>query len=170
MSILRTIAYFVGLGISISMFGLFLYSFLPTLIANNPWTVIGNMLISDEELLKKLKAHPSYAAFYERFPDAKEELRNPRTSGTLQVGVSNFDKGNTLTLRLDFQKYDGQVNANVSCKTMDDERNRNLRAHGLFVLDFIENTNCLELEPTINPTKDGNLAPRPTEPVLGIYD
>ena len=167
---LRKITYSVGLGISISMFGLFLYSFLPQLIENNPWVEIGNSFMSDEELLKKLKAHPSYAAFYERFPDAKEELRNHRHGGSLQVGVSNFDKDNMLSLNLVFQRYDGQVNANVYCETMGDERNRNLNAHGLFVLDFIENTNCLELEPTVNPTEYGNLAPRPTEPVVVFYD
>ena len=128
--------------------------------------------MSDEELLKKLKAHPSYAAFYERFPDAKEELRNQRHGGSLQVGVSNFEKNNMLSLNLDFSKHDGQVNASVYCETMNNDYNRNLHAEGLFVLDFIENTNCLELESTVNPTEYGNLAPRPTEPVVPVvvYD
>ena len=159
---LRKITYFVGLGISISMFGLFWYTFLPEIIQNNPWAEIGNSFMSDEELLKKLKAHPSYAAFYERFPDAKEELRNHRHGGSLQVGVSNFEKNNMLSLNLRFQTY-GNVNANIHCRTMNNDYDRNLSAEGLFVLDFIENTNCLELEPTINPTEHSNLGPRPTQ-------
>ena len=160
---LRKITYSVGLGISISMFGLFWYVFLPEIIQYNPWAEIGNPFMSDEELLKKLKAHPSYAAFYERFPDAKEELRNQRHGGNLEVGVSNFEKNNILGLNLRFQTHDGTVYASISCRTMNNDYDRNLSAEGLFVLDFIENTNCLELEPTINPTEHSNLGPRPTQ-------
>ena len=145
------------------MFGLFWYTFLPGIIQNNPWAELGGSL-SDEELLKKLKTHPSYTAFYERFPDAKEELQNFRHRGNLEVGVSNFEKNNMLSLKLRFQPYDGQVSASIRCITMNNDYDRNLNAEGIFVLDFIENTNCLELEPTINPTGYSDLDRRPAGP------
>lgn len=151
---LRTIAYVVGITIAISAFALFLYSFLPHLIENDQWERLGGADISEEELLKKIQAHDAYIAFYDRFPDAKEDFRYYKHrggSGEMQVGVVNFEKNNSLTLSLNYNDRDEAIYANVRCDT-NEEGYRDLRADNLFVIDFINQTNCLERESTITNT------------------
>ena len=142
---LQKIAYVVGISIAVSVFVLFLYSFLPHLIQNDQWERVDGLKLTDEELLKEFKIHPAYVAFYERFPDAKEELRNERHGGQLEVGVANFEDNNYLTLHLYFNNHDDDINANVNCDSSNDTQNRH--ANGLFVIEFIKQTNCLDLEP-----------------------
>jgi len=137
----------VGISIAISVFVLFLYSFLPHLIQNDQWENIDGMEMSDEELLEEFHATPAYLAFIERFPDAKEELNNHRHGGELQVGIANYEKNNTLRLNLYFNDYDDRINVNVDCQTSNNRDN--MHADGLFAIDFIKQTNCLDLEPIL---------------------
>lgn len=162
---LRTIAYVVGITIAISAFGLFLYSFLPHLIENDQWERIGGENISEEELLKKFQNHNAYIAFYDRFPDAQEDYRHYKYGGgEMQVGVINFEKNNSLTLNLNYNDRDESIYANIRCDTNED-RNRDLRADNLFVMEFIEKTNCLEIESTITNTSL-NLEEEPELPII----
>ena len=142
---LSKIAYCVGITIAVSVFVLFLYSFLPHLIQNEQWENIDGMGMSDEELLEEFHATPAYVAFLERYPDAEEELNNQRSGGELQVGVANYEKNNYLKLNLYFNKYDDRINVNVDCQTSNNRNN--LHANGLFAIEFIKQTNCLDLEP-----------------------
>ena len=144
---LQKIAYGVGISIAVSVFVLFLYSFLPHLIQNEQWENIEGMGLSDDELLEEFHATPAYVAFLERYPDAKEELNNHRHGGELQVGIANFEKNNTLRLNLYFNNYDDRINVNVDCQTSNNREN--MHADGLFAIDFIQQTNCLDLEPTL---------------------
>lgn len=144
---LRTISYVVGIVITVSAFSLFLYSFLPHLIDNDQWENLDKKDMSDAELMTEFQSTPAYQAFYERFPDAKEELNNHRHGGELEVGVANFENNIYLKLHLYFNDYDSRVNVNVIC---DSSNNQEKHADGLFALDFIEQTNCLDLEPTID--------------------
>lgn len=142
---LTKIAYGVGITIAVSVFVLFLYSFLPHLIQNEQWENIDGMGMSDEELLGELQSTPAYIAFLERFPDAKEELNNSRHGGELQVGIANYEKDNYLRLNLYFNSYDDRINVNVSCQSSNNRNN--MHADGLFAIEFIKQTNCLDLEP-----------------------
>ncbi len=144
---LQKIAYGVGISIAVSVFVLFLYSFLPHLIQNEQWENIDGMEMSDEELLEEFHATPAYLAFIERFPDAKEELNNHRHGGELQVGIANYEKNNSLRLNLYFNNYDDRINVNVDCQTSNNQDN--MRADGLFAIEFIKQTNCLDREPTL---------------------
>ncbi len=148
MSKLRTITYVVGIVIAVSAFSLFLYSFLPHLINNDQWENLDKEDLSDAELMAEFQATPAYQAFYERYPDAKEELNNRRHGGELQVGIANFEKNNYLTLHLYFNDYDNRVNVNVMCDSSNNQQERH--AEGLFAIDFIKQTNCLELEPIVD--------------------
>lgn len=147
MSKLRTITYVVGIVIAVSAFSLFLYSFLPHLISNDQWENMDRKEMSDVELMKEFQATPAYQAFYERYPDAKEELNNHKHGGELQVGVANFEKNNYLKLHLYFNDYDSRVNVNVMCQSSNNQQE--MHADGLFALDFIEQTNCLNLVPIV---------------------
>jgi hypothetical protein len=145
---LQKIAYGVGISIAVSVFVLFLYSFLPHLINNDQWENVDGLKMSNEELLKEFQATPAYVAFYERYPDAREELNNQRHGGDMQVGIANLEKGNFLKLHLYFNKYDDRVNVNVSCETSNNSQN--MHADGLFAVDFIKQTNCLNLESSLS--------------------
>lgn len=152
---LRTISYVVGIVIAVSAFSLFLYSFLPHLISNDQWENLDRKDMSDAELMKEFQATPAYQAFYERFPDAKEELNNHNHGGELQVGVANFENNNYLKLHLYFNEYDSRVNVNVNCDSSNSRQG--MHADGLFALDFIEQTNCLDLKPSIDPEQTNTL-------------
>lgn len=143
---LQKIAICVGIGISLSIFVLFLYSFLPNIINNNDWDNFDSTNLTKEELLEKYQKHPAYVAFYERFPDAKEEFNfNPkRHDGNIQVGVANFEKANTLKLDMRYNKYDDSIFVSINCFT-NNGKNQSTNTNGLFVVDYIEQTNCLEL-------------------------
>ncbi len=143
---LQRIAYGVGISISVSVFVLFLYTILPELIINNGWTNMDGNQLTDEELLKEFHATPAYIAFLERYPDAQEDLNSHRSGGDLQVAVGNNEKENYLKLVLYFNSYDDRINVNVDCQTLHNDAN--LHANGIFSIDFIKQTNCLDLEPT----------------------
>jgi len=126
------------------VFALFLYSFLPHLIQNDQWERIDGLKMSDEDLLAEFQATPAYVAFYEKYPDAKEELNNRRSGGELQVGIANIEKGNFMKLNLYYNEYDDRINVNVSCETPNNREN--MHSDGLFAVDFIKQTECLSLE------------------------
>lgn len=143
---LSKIAYGVGITIAVSVFVLFLYSFLPSIIQNEQWKNIDGMNMDDEKLLEEFQATPAYIAFYERFPNATEELNNYRSGGELQIGIANYEKNNYLKLNLYYNNYDDRINVNVDCQTSDNRNN--MYADGLFAIEFIKQTNCLNLEST----------------------
>lgn len=155
---MQKVAYIVGITIAISVFTLFLYSFLPHIIQNDQWERIDGLTMSDEDLLKEFYATPAYVAFYERFPDAKEELNNHRHGGELQVGIANLEKGNFLKLHLYYNDRDERMNVNVSCETPNNREN--MHSDGLFAIDFIKQTDCLNLE------TDSDLVEKHTTTVL----
>ncbi len=144
---LSKIAYSVGITIAVSVFVLFLYSFLPHLIQNDQWENIDGMGMSDEELLEEFHATPAYVAFLERYPEASEELNNHRSGGELQVGIANYENNNFLKLNLYYNTYDDRINVNVDCQTSNNRDN--MHANGLFAIEFIKQTKCLDLEPTL---------------------
>ena len=149
---LRKIAYCVGISIAVSVFVLFLYSAVPQMIQHNGWDKFDLIPINDEEMLEKFKGHPAYAAFYERFPDAKEELsyNKNQNQGDLQVGIRNFETGVELVLQLNYNGYNDDVNAHINCHVENLNElgidRSNMRANGLFVVDFIEYTECMEIK------------------------
>ena len=155
---LPKIAIYLAIGIGVTIFGMFLYSILPHMIQNssNDWErAIGGMSETDEKVLALFEAHPAYIAFYEIYPDAKQELNSRgRGDGNLQVGIMNFDTGNQLLLEMYYDKWNDSVHVNVRCNVMDDngDRHRNLHADGLFTEDFIRNIDCLDVLPETEPT------------------
>ena len=145
---------YLGIAIGVIVFGMFLYSVLPHMIQNSShdWErTVGGFEESDEKLMDMFTSHPAYLAFYETYPDAKEEFQNRnRGNGNLNVGVMNFETGDQIILDMYYDKWDDRVNVNVRCNIMgeEDRRNDNLRADGLFAEDFIRNIDCLnQIEP-----------------------
>lgn len=156
---LKKIAYCIGIGISLSIFVLFLYSALPNMIQNSNWDEFDAIPMNNEGMLETFKEHPAYAAFYERFPDAKEELSYATNSNhsELEVGIRNFETGVELVLSMNYNKYNDDVNVHINCNVGNPLElginSSSLRANGLFVVDFIEYTECLELKTNLINTK-----------------
>ena len=144
-------AIYLAIGIGVTFFGLFLFSILPHMIENtaNDWerAIGGSTTNSEEEIMTLLTAHPTYIAFYETYPDAKEEFeKRHRGNGNLSVGVMNFETGDQIVLDMRYDKRDDRVRINVRCTMVNEEgrRDDNLRAEGLFAEDFIRNVDCLD--------------------------
>ena len=161
---IKTFTYFIGITIVISTFCLFLYSFLPHLIENDQWERLKGFDMSEEELLKKFQEHEAYIAFYERFPNAQENFRyyNDR-GGDIQVGEVNFEKNNTLTMRLNYNEHEDYIDVNVQCDT-NEVGYSDFRVDNLFAVDYIKETNCLEIESIISDTNFG-LIKEPSPPI-----
>ena len=118
--------------------------------SSNDWerAIGGTTTNSEEDLMALFTAHPAYIAFYETYPDAKEEFENRnRGNGNLSIGVMNFETGDQIVLDMYYDKRDDRMNTNVRCNIMgeEDRRNDNFRAEGLFAEDFIRNVDCLDI-------------------------
>ena len=142
---LQRIAYYVGIGVVISIFALFLVSALPDIIENSArqWGMLGDAGKSEEALLAMFQKHPAYAAMYERFPDAVEEFVSHENGvGSIEVGAMNFESGSQLKLHLFYHVSSDRVNVNVIC--MNGALDGPTHIDGLFAEDFIRNTDCLD--------------------------
>ena len=136
-------AFCVGIGMAVSLFALFMVAALPGIIksAANQWDELGDTGKSEAELLARFQGHPAYAAMYERFPDAVEEVTyrgNGRSS--MEVGAMNFESGSQLVLGMSI--YDDNVDIDVTCTS--DARDGSTHIDGLFAESFIRNTDCLD--------------------------
>ncbi|MDH3385107.1 MAG: hypothetical protein OEL77_03725 [Nitrosopumilus sp.] len=93
---------------------------------------------------------PAYKAIHERFSEVREGLNyHGGENGNLRVGVMNFENGNQLILNMYSNEYDDRIEAHVNCEI---SNSRDMNADGLFAVDFIKNTDCLELETEITDT------------------
>ena len=141
---LTKIAFYVGIGIAVSVFALFLISFLPFMIGNagNAWERLGDTGRSDGETLAKFQEHPAYVAMYERFPGAVEKVEYLEDGGgSMEVGAMNFENNGQLVLRM-YYIYSNDVHAEVTC--MNDAMDRQTYADDLLAERFIRNTDCLD--------------------------
>ena len=130
---IQRLTYYLGIGIAATLFTLLLIIVVPNLAAN--WEYDAR---TDEEILAALRAHPAYAAMYERFPDAMESYDG---HGSLRVGVRDFESGAQLMVYMDLYR-DDNVSVYVECtKANGDQRDS---VHDLFVPEFIRVTDCLE--------------------------
>lgn len=146
---LRRITYGVGITIAISVFVLFVYSVVPQMIQHSSWDQLDGP--TEEEMIEKFHGHPGYIAFYERFPDTKEELsyNKKNNHGEMLIGIRNSETGAELVLQLNYNQYTDHVNVHINCHVVNSSERpiaqSTLHANGLFVVDFIEYTDCLEL-------------------------
>ena len=137
MEIAKNIAYGTGITISISMFILFLISFVPHL-----WDERNLGSLDREEALALLQADPAYVAMYERFPEAVERFtHSERNNGEMEVGVRNPDTAMSLVLRM-YTYAVGISHITVTCE--DGAGGHGESVDGLFAVEFIKTTDCLE--------------------------
>ena len=137
MEIFKSIAYGTGITIAASVFILFLISFVPHLI--DQWEGDDP---NREEALALLQAEPAYVTMYERFPEAVERFtHSERNDGNIEVGVRNPDTSMNLVLRMQVHG-DSISHASVTCN--DGTGNQKEYADGLFAVEFIKTTDCLE--------------------------
>ena len=140
---LTKIAFYVGIGIAVSVFALFLISFLPFMIGNagNAWERLGDTGRSDGETLAKFQEHPAYVAMYERFPGAVEKVAyHEDGGGSMEVGAMNFENNSQLVLHM--YAYSNNVSADATC--INDAMDRQTHINDLFAESFIRNTDCLD--------------------------
>ena len=143
---LTKIAFYVGIGIAVSVFALFLIWSLPVVIGHtgNQWERLGNTDTdrSNGETLAKFQEHPAYVAMYERFPGAVEKVEYLEDGGgSIEVGAMNFENNGQLVLHM-YYIYSNDVHAEVTC--MNDAMDRQTHVDDLLAERFIRNTDCLE--------------------------
>ena len=143
---LTKIAFYVGIGIAVSVFALFLISFLPFMIGNagNAWERLGDTGRSDGETLAKFQEHPAYVAMYERFPGAVEKVEYHEGGGSMEVGAMNFENNSQLVLHMYI--FSNDVHADATC--MSDAKDGQTHINDLFAESFIRNTDCLDTVPS----------------------
>ena len=148
MELLPKIGIYIGIFIGITCFTLFVLAVFPHVVENSArdWERISPSL-TQEEMLEKLRAQESYKAFYEKYPDAKEIYEPRRNSGDLSVSIGNFEKYNVLRLEISYDIDDDFIREWIRCETQN-ETLRDLTAQGPIVIDFIKESNCLDIEPS----------------------
>ena len=142
---LSKFAIYLGIGMGVTFFVLFLFAAIPGIIQNSiqQWEQLDNQSKSEEELKAKFEKHAAYQAMYERFPDAKEELTyHGGGNGNMRVGVMNFETNKQLILDMYYNSYEDRVTAAVNCIGNNSE---GMNTDTLFAEDFIKNTNCLDV-------------------------
>ncbi len=140
---LSRFAIYLGIGIGLTFFVLFLVAALPSILDNSirEWERLDKSGTGEEELRVKFSEHPAYAAMYERYPDANEEFDYyERGDGSMTVGVMNFETDAQLTLSMRYDSHRDSIRADARCSTPSDHRD----VDGLFAEDFIRATDCLE--------------------------
>ena len=139
-------AWYLGIGMAITLFVLFLITALPGIIENSwiNWEMLHKGDNLKEEIYARFVEQPTYVAMYDRFPDAKEELNfHNHRDINMKVGVMNFETQNQLMLYLNYNEYDDKVHASVYCNV--NSASHKLDTDGLFVEEVIQNTNCLDI-------------------------
>jgi hypothetical protein len=142
---LSKFAIYLGIGMGVTFFVLFLFAAIPGIIQNSiqQWEQLDSQSKSEEELKAKFQNYAAYLAMYERFPDAKEELTyHGGGNGNMRVGVMNFETNKQLILDMYYNSYEDRVTANVNCIGNNSE---GMNTDTLFAEDFIKNTNCLDV-------------------------
>ena len=138
----KRISYGVGITIAVSLFILFLISFVPNMVDQWDRDLMNFDDLDRDEALALLQEEPSYLAMHERFPDAVERFTQlDRNDGEMEVGVRNPDTGMTLVLHA-YMHADVISHINVTCMDMAGDHREHV--DGLFAEEFIRTTNCLD--------------------------
>ena len=130
-----------------------MYSELTDMFFSNEWdlefTKSNNFIMYKEGIMEIIKNDPAYVAFYERFPDAKEDdLKIDDYRHELTVGIENFETESILTLKFYVMVDSGTLEKNISCFQRYDDGyggydNKHGATSGAFVIDFINRTDCM---------------------------
>jgi len=140
MVMLKSIAYITGITIAIMTFGLLLFTFI-----SNTMEQAEHAEMTEEEFMEKIAEHPAYAAMYERFPDAVEEVSLDGRVGDVKVGHINTDTGNSLILSMSYHARNSQLYGHIVCNVQNsDDRIQDTSQDLLFAASFIKYTTCLD--------------------------
>ena len=135
---IQRLAYYLGIGMTATLFILLLIMVVPNLVQDT-----GFVDRTDDEILEMFAAHPAYLAMYERYPGAVEEFEAyGRGEGSLRVGMMDFESGAQLILRMNVHGHN--VYASIECVDTEEPR---VAVDGLFVAEYIGSTDCLEPAP-----------------------
>ncbi len=140
MVMLKSIAYITGITIAIMIFGLILFSFISGMVEQTEY-----IEMTEEEFMERVAEHPAYAAMYERFPDAVEEVNLGKRGGEVSVGHINMDTGNSLVLKMSYYASNSHLDGQIRCNVQNpDYHVQDMYQDLLFAASFIKSTTCLD--------------------------
>ncbi len=153
MNNLQKFTWYLGLVMGITVFVLFLHSYLPHMINNNDWEQVERTLITPAFMKNQLESHSSFKAFKERYPNGAIEFTKSN-GASYELAIGNFTSNNVLILNLQYQAYQQKINVDVSCNKIDsDIRGTNVR--GALVTQYIKENTCMEIGVTGPVVKTG---------------
>ena len=115
------------------------------MINSNDWERVERTLITPVLMKSEMESHSSFKAFKERYPDAAIEFSKGKRGATYELAVGNFTLNNSLVLYLEYEGYEGDINARISCEKIDsDIRGTNIR--GALITQYIKENTCIEKE------------------------
>ncbi len=103
-------------------------------------------VISDDEFEQKFRESEEFKAFVKRFPDHNTNFSRTQHGAGFEMGSVNSKTGNTLLLEMTLQGKGDIHDKYVECESdfTPGEYGNNDDARGVFVKNFIENTDCLD--------------------------
>jgi len=141
---LQKISYCLGIGIGVTVFILFLHSYLPHMINNSDWERAEIKMIDAEFMQNEMESHQAFIAFKERYPDALGQFdKHNRGGGSYEIAIANFTSNTSLTLLMDYSVNSGKINVNVRCDKFDSDI-RDVNVHGVLSVQFIKENTCIE--------------------------
>jgi len=145
---LKKIVIYLVIVMSVTLFALFLYSALPSIIEDSSrnWERALEKTLTEEELKEMFYAESAYTFFKEKYPDAIESFDGrSKGQGTLKLIMYNYTNFNEIRLNIDYNKYNSKVTVFVDCRTTNpnSERDIHSKSYGDEVTVFIEKIDCL---------------------------
>ena len=154
---LTKLIYIVGLTIAISSFAMYTYLIIPEIISTSDYyTDLKNTMFPQEyksefEFIEIIKSWPSYKLFYEFYPDATEIVEYYEVGAEIYITATNQTNNTVLSLELaidtliiDNQHTDEYYKSIICGSNL--PGSLYLSAEDDEILDFIKNTDCLNLE------------------------
>ncbi|MCH9658751.1 hypothetical protein K0U27_08720 [archaeon] len=112
----------------------------------NQYIVTPVDVMSDDEFKQRFLESEEYQAFTKRFPDHDQNFSRSQHGAGFEAGSVNSETGNTLLLEMTLQGKGDIHDKYVECESdgTANEYENNSDARGVFVKNFIENTDCLD--------------------------
>jgi len=137
-------AYCLAVGMAVSIFAMFLHSYLPVMINNNNWDRVEQILITSDYMKEKMESHMAFQAFHERYPNAVTEFNKHGNYGaSYELAIGNFTSNHSFTLKMDYQTNGDKVMVSAVCDKFGTS-SKSTGVRGAITTQFIKENTCLE--------------------------
>jgi len=136
--------YCLAVGMAVTIFVLFLHSYLPHMINNNAWDRVEQTFITADHMKERMESHMAFQAFHERYPNAIAEFNKRGNYGaSYELAIGNFTSNHSVILQMDYKTNGDKINVSVVCDDFG-TGSKSTGVRGALATQFIKENTCLE--------------------------